>query len=281
MLSAYQQSVLATGGIAAIGALGLYLTLLSGQFSVIHAAFAGMGGYAAGVLSVSSGWPFWPTLLAGALLGGLAGAIVGTMVQRMAGMLLGMATLALGQAISLAVIHVDPLGGALGYSGVPLRTTFEQVVLILGIVLLTLAWFRRTRVGLAMTAVGKDEAVAEALGISARAMRIWGFGLGGGLAGLSGALLAQFTGLIEPTQLGFNAEVQLFIFVIIGGISTPWGAVLGAIGLTWGLEMMRFATLDRFWILGVLLTAVVLLRPNGVLVRRPLTVGSSDSPGTA
>jgi branched-chain amino acid transport system permease protein len=276
-LSLYTESVLTTGAIFAIAGMGLYVTLTSGQFSVAHAALMGIGGYSAAVVAVEQDWPFSATLVLGFVVGGLSGAILAVLLRKMSGMLLGVATLAIGQALSLTVVNIDYLGGSVGYSGVPLRTEFVTTWLILLGVLAVLVYLRRTGFGLALLAVGKDETVAEALGISALAFRIWGFALGGAFAGLAGALLVQFVGLIQPNDLAFTAEVQLFIYVIVGGLTTPFGAVLGAVGTIWLLEALRFSTLDRYWMLGLILVVVVLVRPQGILVRRNLRFGDRDA----
>ena len=276
LLTSYTQSVLTTGAIFAIAGAGLYVTLASGQFSVAHAALMGLGGYSAGVAAVELGSTFLVTLVIGAAVGGLFGGLLGGLVRNMDGMLLGIATLAIGQAISLTIVNIDYLGASVGYSGVPLRTDFASAWATLALVLGVLMYVRRTRFGLAVLAVGKDATVAEALGISAFAIRLWAFGIGGAIAGLAGALLVQFVGLIQPNDLAFPAEVQLFIYVIVGGLTTPWGAAVGAVGILWLLEALRFSVLDRYWILGLILVVVVLARPKGLLVRRNLAIGPSD-----
>jgi branched-chain amino acid transport system permease protein len=278
VLSPYAESIFLTGGIWAIASIGLYVTLASGQFSVAHAALTGLGGYAAAVTAVDLGWPFAATVAVGGGVGVAFGIAMAVILKDMGGMLFGIASLAIGQAIAFSIINVEFLGGSLGFAGVPLRTGFWTVLGILGGILLVLSYLRRTRLGLALLAVGKEEAVAQALGISTLRMRIFAFGLGAGLAGVAGALLVQFIGLIEPGNLGFAAAIQLFIFVIVGGITTPWGAAAGAIGITWLLEALRFSPLDRFWILGLILVVVVVLRPKGLFVRRNIRL-SEESRG--
>ena len=99
---------------------------------------------------------------------------------------------------------------------------------------------RRSRVGLAMLALGQDETVARSLGISLLGTRLWGFAAGGALAGLGGALIAHNNGIVEPKDLSFASEPLFFIFLMMGGLSTPWGAVAGAFGVWWLQELLRF-----------------------------------------
>jgi branched-chain amino acid transport system permease protein len=151
----------------------------------------------------------------------------------------------------------------------------------------------RSHIGNAILAVGKDETVAASLGISVLRVRVVGFGVGGALAGLGGALLAHNNGLIEPVNLAFSSEPLFFIFLIFGGVGTPWGALLGTFAMWWLQELLRFgqqghflflAQADRYWVLGLVLIVAVVLRPDGILQRRTVrypkskhsTVGQSE-----
>jgi branched-chain amino acid transport system permease protein len=185
-------------------------------------------------------------------------------------MVLGVATIAIGQALSMIASNIPAIGGSLGYSGVSLETTINWVALFLVIALLVFTFLRRTHLGLALLAVGKEPAVAEALGISSTFVRVWAFAFGGVLTGLAGALQAHWLSVVEPTDLGFANEALIFMYLIVGGLSSPWGAALGAIGINWLLEALKFTGSDRFWILGILLVVVVLSRPQGIIPRRNL-----------
>jgi branched-chain amino acid transport system permease protein len=274
----YVESVLTVACIYSLVALGLQFTLASGQFSVMHAALMGAGGYAAGIMSVEFHQPFIVALLAGAMAGGGLGAIVAVLLRRTSGLLLGIVTVALGESMSLVAENMEPLGRSQGYTGIPLVTNLWSAALALvagaGIVL----WINRTRVGSAILAVGKDETVASSLGISVLRIRAVGFGVGGALAGLGGALLAHNNGLIEPGDFAFSAEPLFFVFVIVGGISSPLGAIIGTFLMWWLQEALRFggqgqllflSQSDRYWILGLILIVTIIVRPDGLVRRRP------------
>lgn len=266
----FLESVLTQGGIFAIVCVGLYLTLASGQFSVAHAALMGLGSYAAGVVAVEFGWGFWPAIFAGLLVGGVVGFLISLAVSRLGDVLLGIATLAIGQAISLFVANIKYLGGSVGYVGVPLRTDLTSVALVLGISLALYWYFKNTRFGLAWLAVGKDETTAKAFGVSVLNVRFLGFAIGGMLAGAGGALMVQFVGLVQPQSLSFQAEIPLYVYVIIGGVTTPWGGVFGAVGLTWAMQALQFSPLDSYWLLGLLLIIALIFRKEGIFIRLPL-----------
>ena len=265
--------------------LGLYVTISSGQFSVAHAALMGVGGYAAGIATGNWNLPFPVALLAGAAAGALLGLAIAFVLQRTSGILLATVTIALGQAIALTIQNVPSLGGSQGYTGIPIRTTVWWTIALTIVAFALILGLLRTRIGLEFLAVSHDETVSKALGISILATRLWGFGLGGLLAGLGGGLIAHQNGLIQPSELSFAQEPKFFIYLVIGGFTSPWGALLGTLAMYYVQEViLRFgqsSTLtifgvhaldykDRFWILGLLLIVVILTRPRGVFVRRSL-----------
>jgi len=265
--------------------LGLYVTISSGQFSVAHAALMGVGGYAAGIATANWNLAFPVALLAGAAAGALLGLAIAFVLQRTSGILLATVTIAVGQAIALTIQNVPSLGGSQGYTGIPIRTTVWWAIALTVIAFALILGLLRTRIGLEFLAVSHDETVSKALGISILATRLWGFGLGGLLAGLGGGLIAHQNGLIQPSELSFAQEPKFFIYLVIGGFTSPWGALLGTLAMYYVQEViLRFgesSTLtifgvhvldykDRFWILGLLLIVVVLTRPRGIFVRRSL-----------
>jgi branched-chain amino acid transport system permease protein len=284
-VSPYVESVLVVACIYSLVAVGLQITISSGQFSVMHAALMGAGGYASGIASVHFDLPFGLALVSGALVAGLIGIIVSVILRRTSGLLLGTVTVALGQSMSLIAENLGPLGEAQGYTGIPLRTNLWWASSALAVGLAVVVGIRRTRVGNAILAVGKDETVARSLGISVERVRAVGFGVGGALAGLGGGLLAHNNGLIDPGNLAFSAEPLFFIFLIVGGVGTPWGAVVGTFAIWWLQEALRFgqeghflflSQADRYWVLGLILIVAIVLRPDGALPRRALRYPGRD-----
>jgi branched-chain amino acid transport system permease protein len=263
--------------------MGLFVTLSSGQFSAAHGALMGLGGYAAAVSTVSYHLPFGVALLVGAVFAGLIGIALAVLLRRTTGLLLGTVTIAVGQAISLAVQNIGSLGGSQGYTGVPIKTTLWLAITLACAAVTVLVLFRRTALGQSFLAVNRDETVARSLGISVLAVRVAGFGLGGLLAGLGGGLITHAAGLIQPAQLSFAAEAQFFIFLVIGGFASPLGAFLGTLLVYYVQEvLLRFGDSgdlvlfghailsyqDRFWILGLIMTVLVLTRPSGLVPRQ-------------
>jgi branched-chain amino acid transport system permease protein len=284
-INPYVDSVFVVACCYALVTLGLQVTLRSGQFSVAHAALMGLGGYAGAVVTIRWDPPFAVSLLAGALVAGLVGVVMAGVLIRTSGVLLGTVTIAVGQSIAIVLRNTDSIlgvatNGSQGLS-VPNRTTLTWAASCAALGLAGVLLLERRRLGWAMLALGKDETVARSLGISLLGTRIAGFGIGGALAGLGGVLIAHQQGVIEPKNLAFASEPLFFVFLIVGGITSPWGAAAGALGMWWLQEALRFpwsATnsflfldqQDRYWILGVILVAAVLIRQNGLIVRRPI-----------
>jgi branched-chain amino acid transport system permease protein len=276
----YIESVLTVICIYSLVTVGLQITVASGQFSVMHAALMGAGGYAAGIFSVQFHAPFVVALAVGPVVGGVLGVVVSIVLRRTTGLLLGTVTVALGQSMALIAQNTTALGASQGYTGVPLETSLPWAATALAVGLGAVLLIGRGRIGYAILAVGKDETVARSLGISVERVRAIAFGIGGALAGLGGGLLAHNNGLIEPSNLAFSAEPLFFAFLIVGGLGSPWGAVLGTFVMWWLQELLRFgqsgqflflSQADRYWVLGLILIVVVVLRPDGLVRRRATT----------
>ncbi len=278
-MTPYVQSVFTTALIYSLVTMGLYITLASGQFSIAHGMLMGIGGYAGGIASVQFRVPMILSLMVGAFTAALFGVVMALVLRRTSGVLLATVTIAIGQGVSLTAANLNSLGGSQGYFGIPLTTNLAWASGTALVGLVGLLVFRKTRLGLAMLAAGRDETVAQSIGISILKIRIWGFLLGGLLAGLGGVLLAHNNGLIEPSDLSFANEPLFFIFLMVGGLETPWGALFGSIGVWWLQELLRFGNsgqflifdqADRYWILGLVMVITVIVRPQGILTRKPI-----------
>jgi branched-chain amino acid transport system permease protein len=281
-VSPYWTSVLTLAGIYAVAGIGLQLALSSGQFSVMHAALLGVGAYTAGAMNVLFGSNFGISLVVAAIAAGLIGLAASAVLLPLDGLFFGIATLAIGQALSYAVQVVPNVGGPGGLAGVPLDTTPSLVLIVLIMLLALYLWARRQPWYLAMLAAGQDPSAAAALGISPTRARVAAFTVGSIIAGLAGGLYVHYVGLVQPTDLGFAAESQLLVFVVLGGVATPFGAVVGALGISSLLELLRVSSEDRYWLLGVALVVIMVLRPGGLLRRCAVegTTGGATQPET-
>jgi branched-chain amino acid transport system permease protein len=255
-------------GINALLALSLYLTLAAGQLSLGSAAFAGIGGYTAGILTMKLGVPFPLAVAAGSILAGLVGLVIGLPVLRLRGVFLAIATLSFGEVVRIVVLNLDITGGAQGLVGIPTITTTWGIYLSLAVAAYAIARLRYSRIGWCFESIREDETAAAAMGINTTYYKTLSFVLGAVLAGFAGALYAHLNYIITPREFGFSVAVDLLIYNIVGGIRVWYGPVLGAALLTALPEILRGTGVTagpiRMAINGLILLLVILFLPNGL-----------------
>jgi branched-chain amino acid transport system permease protein len=256
-------------GINALLALSLYVTLAAGQLSLGNAAFAAIGGYTAGVLTLHYQAPYLTALFAGALLAGAVALVIGFPVLRLRGVYLAMATLAFGEVVRIAAVNLDITGGAQGLVGIPNHSRGWFIYLTLAAVCYLLAVLRRSRFGWAMASIREDETAAAAMGIDTTLTKTCAFSLGAVIAGLAGGIYAHLHFLIAPRDFGFSVAVDLLVFNIVGGTRRWYGPLLGATLLTALPEVLRGVGVTagplRMFVNGLILLAVILFLPNGLI----------------
>jgi branched-chain amino acid transport system permease protein len=251
-------------------ALGLYITALAGQLSMATAAIAGVGGYLAAVLTVKFGWFLLPATCLAAVAGGLVGVTLALLTLKMRDFILKLTTLAFGEALSVLAFNWDYIGGANSFTGIPLKTNLWTAAAA-ALIAFYVAWrFDGSRLGFACRAVRDDPVAASAMGVSIAHARCVSFALGGGLVGLAGAIQAHYVLVVSPHDLGFFVSLNFIIFLLFGGLQTLWGPMLGAVLLTVLPEALRFTNEYRLILYGLIIVAVVLRRPDGLLTRTPL-----------
>ena len=262
-------------GINALLALSLNVTLAAGMLSLGNAAFAAVGGYTAGILTVHYKLPFILALGSGALMAGLVALVLGLPVLRLKGVFLAMATLAFGEVVRIAAVNLTVTGGAEGLTGIPNVTTVWMIFLSLGLAAYFLAVLRRSRLGWGLLSIREDETAAACLGIPILRYKLLAFIVGAMLAGLAGGLYAHLNYLLTPRDFGFFVAVDLLIYNIVGGTRVWYGPVLGAALLTALPEILRgigvAAGPIRMGVNGLILLLVILFLPNGLasLIGRP------------
>ncbi len=268
-------------GINALLALSLYVTLSAGQLSLGNAAFAGIGGYTAGILTMQLNAPYILSLASGALLSGLVAMLIGLPVLRLRGVFLAMATLSFGEVVRIAAVNLKVTGGAQGLVGIPNKTTTWMIFLVLALTGYFMAKLRQSRIGWSFESIREDEAAAAALGVNTTFYKTVAFTMGAVVAGLAGAMYAHLNFIISPGEFGFSAAVQLLIYNIVGGARVWYGPPLGAALLTALPEVLRgigvAAGPIRMCVNGVILLLVILFLPTGLvsLLRRRSSIAVS------
>jgi branched-chain amino acid transport system permease protein len=248
---------------------GLYVTALSGQLSMATAAFAGIGGYVSAVLTTNFDWPFVPAILVAAAAGAGLGTLLALLTIQMRDFILKLTTLAFGEAMSVIAFNIRYIGGANGFSGIPLYTTLASVVLATCIAVY-IAWrFDGSRLGFAARAVRDDPLAAASSGVSIREVRIITFALGSAIIAAGGAMAAHYVLVIVPSQLGFFYSLTYIIFLLCGGMQALWGPIFAAVLLTAAPELLRFTNEYRLILYGLIIVVVVMWRPDGLITRTP------------
>jgi branched-chain amino acid transport system permease protein len=255
-------------GINALLALSLNVTLAAGMLSLGNAAFAGLGGYAAGILTVHFKMPYVISLCGGAWVAGLAGLALGLPVLRLRGVFLAMATLAFGEVVRITAVNLDITGGAEGLTGIPNVTRTWMIYLAVAGAAYFMAVLRRSRLGWGLVSMREDETAAACLGIHTTYYKVVAFTIGAMMAGLAGGMYAHLTYLITPRDFGFFIAVDLLIYNIVGGTRVWYGPILGAALLTALPEILRGVGVTagpiRMGVNGLILLLVILFLPNGL-----------------
>jgi branched-chain amino acid transport system permease protein len=259
-------------GLNAILGLSLYITLSAGLLSLANAAFAAIGGYTAALLSIHSTAPLLVALIAGGLMAAIVAMPLGLPVLRLRGVFLAIATIGFGEVVRIFFLNWSYAGGALGLRGIPQRTHWWHIYLLLLLLLYFLWRMRRSRMGYALEAIRQDEAAARTIGVNVTYYKVLAFVMGAFVAELAGALQAHLRFLIDPNNYGFAAAVDILEYAVIGGMLIFVGPVLGAALITILPEVLRHLTSlgikpgpDRPLISGAILLVVILFLPRGLV----------------
>ena len=262
--------------IFALAASSLNLVLgFGGMFSLGHAAFFGAGAYAAAICmqnGINDALFAFPLAM---LAAGLLALLVGALSLRTRGVYFIMITLAFAQMAYYLFVSARawggddglPLAGRMTLGGLSLSSDSALFFTALSALTAAIIFFGRladARFGRTIQAIRENETRMEALGYPVFRYRLVCFALGGALAGLAGALLANLTGLASPNLLQWMQSGTLLVMVIIGGVGYLYGGVVGAVVLLGLEEALSGVTLHWHIGLGVLLLGIVLFAPKGV-----------------
>jgi branched-chain amino acid transport system permease protein len=260
---------LITVGINIILTLSLFIPFYAGQWSLGISAFMSLGAYTSSLLTVKYHFPFIPALLLSALFVGLLGVILAFPALRIKGIFLAIATLGLGEIVVAVFESWDYVGGLSGLSGMR-GTNVTNTYIIVGICIL-LSWkLANSRLGLLCSALRQDEVAADSLGVHCTLIKVLAFSFGASMTAVAGALSAHYMYYIEPSVFDFNTTMLVVIFLVFGGLETPWGAILGAFLLTLIPESIRGLLQWRMVVYGVVLCLMMVIRPNGLITKNSL-----------
>ena len=277
---------------------------MTGQFSIGHAGFMTLGGYTAATITYygsmflwdsagkhggflgSGEWLFIASCVAGGLFAAFAGYIVGLPSLRLRGDYLAIVTLGFGEIVRVilqqtgktiddvedfknagwAQLIPPPVGGAVGFDGVPKYTNLFWVYAVLTITIVVAYRLKGSSLGRAMISVREDEIAAQAMGVNISRQKVLAFVMAAFFAGVAGGLFAHERGvIISPKDAGFQRSFDYVIMTVLGGRGSITGVTLAAVLLTALPEMLRDFEQYRLIVYALLLIFMMLVRPQGLL----------------
>ncbi len=281
----YYRSVGIVIGLHAIVTIGLCLLMgLAGQISLGQASFWGIGAYTSAVLTVKLGLPVLVGLLASALVPALFAFILGRAIAGLQGYYLAMATLAFGYIVQIGISEWESVtGGASGLISIPKISIFGESELLLyflvwavvSCVLIFSLHLLHSRVGRAFRAIHKSEIAATSMGINVRQHKLRAFVVSGVFAGISGGLYAHYMGILDPQPFGLAESIKFLTMVVIGGMTSIWGALVGAVLINAISEVLILLSevipglqgdIDTI-VFGAILVLIVMFMPEGLVPR--------------
>ncbi|HLQ65622.1 MAG TPA: branched-chain amino acid ABC transporter permease [Candidatus Limnocylindrales bacterium] len=284
-LNPYFYRILVLSGLNVMLALSLNLINgVTGQFSIGHAGFMAVGAYTSAAFTVyaaprlAGGTPegllaallFIPAIAIGGAAAAIAGFLVGLPSMRLRGDYLAIVTLGFGEIIRVAILNIDAVGGARGFAGIPQLTTFTWVGAGAVITYVVIRNLLRSYHGRALLAIREDEIAAEALGIPTTRYKVTAFVISAFFAGAAGALFSHYT-YLHTNSFTFMKSIEVIVMVVLGGMGSLTGSILGATLLTALPEALRFASADRLIIYSALLIVLMIARPQGILGQREIS----------
>lgn len=296
-------------GIAMMLAVSLNIVNgMTGQFSIGHAGFMMVGGYTAGMITYYGSlflwgssqphygpygggmWLFAVACVIGGFVAAAAGYVVGLPALRLKGDYLAIATLGFGEIVRVLLQQTNdtlsaaqlatatwkdwlppPVGGALGFSRLPMYTNLFWVLAFLSFAVIAAYRLKHSSLGRAMISVREDEIAAQAMGVNITRQKVSAFVLAGFLAGMAGGLYAHQIGvLLRPEDAGFQKSFDVIIMTVLGGKGSISGVMLAAGILTILPETLRGFDQYRLIVYALLLIFMMLVRPEGLCGVREL-----------
>ncbi|WHY85117.1 branched-chain amino acid ABC transporter permease [Neobacillus novalis] len=259
----------------------------TGLLDLGYAAFFAVGAYTTAILMTTFHWSFWLTLPVAAIFAAVAGIIVGTPTLRLRSDYLAIVTLGFGEIVRILAINLDITGSASGIYGIPRPTIgsyvlssqqdFYYLILIVAILSVLVVYrLGHSRIGRAWVYIREDEDAAEAMGINRIRLKLLSYATGAVIGSLAGSIFAVKMSAIAPLSFSFLQSVMILLAVVLGGLGSIPGVVIGAALVIVLPEVLRGAEDWRYLIFGVALVIMMIFRPQGILPKKYETEDRSD-----
>ena len=291
-VTTYQTNILISFLLYVVLGLGLNVIVgVAGLLFLGHAAFYAIGAYSYALLNQYFGVGFWIALPIGGLLAALAGVALAFPVLRLRGDYLAIVTLGFGEIVRLLLENFsDITGGPSGVSNIPRPALLDMQLtvaganiyiyyIVLALALITIVAVSRlkdSRIGRALQALREDEVACEAMGIDRVGVKLMAFGLGTAWAGFAGVVFAAKTTFINPASFTFFESAIILSIVVLGGMGSNLGVILGAAFLVLLPEYMRAFSEYRMILFAVAMVLMMVFRPQGLIPAKGKTYTVND-----
>jgi branched-chain amino acid transport system permease protein len=271
--------VMIFAGIFSLVGLGLCMLMgYAGQISMAQAAFFGIGAYSSGILTSQFGLNPWAAMPIGALVSATVAWLVGIPALRLKGHYLAMATLGFGVIVYIILNEeVEWTGGPSGMVDIPglsiggwkISSDLSWYYLVWSAVFIGLIFcfhILHSRVGRALRAIHEEEKAAEAMGVPTSRYKLQVFVLSAVFASLAGSLYTHYVTFLNPSSFNLMWSIRFVLMVMVGGMQSLWGAILGTVLLTFiGNEWLHVFSEFEILVYGAILLIVALFLPNGLV----------------
>jgi branched-chain amino acid transport system permease protein len=277
MKNEYILNVGVLAGIYVILTMGLNITNgWTGLMSFGYAAFYGIGAYTAGILATRYAVPFWLTFPAAGVVAGLFGVAIALPTLRLKGIFLALITIGFQEIVFLVTLNWTSLTrGPMGIPGIPppslagysfsSNRDFFYLILALNVVMIfVVSRIMGSRVGRTFIAIREDEVAAQAVGIPLFRTKVLSFVISTVMAGVVGAFFAHHAQFISADSFRLDETFIVLTMLIVGGMGTLIGPIIGAVFLVIFPEAARFLSQYREIVYGAILVLVILFRPEGI-----------------
>lgn len=266
----------------------------TGQFSIGHAGFMAVGAYASAFFTVEFGKSVQNSLaflgetvsssivlliaiVIGAIIAAIMGLIVGIPSLRLKGDYLAIVTLGFAEIIRIVILNIDRVGGATGYTVSDFTANFFWIGIFAALTVVIVHNIVKSDMGRALVSIREDELAAEAMGVNTTRYKVISFVISSSFAGIAGVLFAHYNKFLSTNDFSFIKSIEVIIMIVLGGMGSMTGAIIGAIVVTLLPEMLRqlpdvqvgattikFADL-RLVVFALILVLTMILRPQGIL----------------
>jgi branched-chain amino acid transport system permease protein len=285
----YWLQILNFGMLYAIMALGLnFMTGRAGMICLGYAAFMAIGAYTVGILTLKLGVSFWIALPLAGLLASVFGVILGLPALRVKGHYLALVTIAFGLIVEQLLLNLESITGGtnglinipspmffgldmgttldLGFMSFSYQTSFYYLCLVILVITTVLIYrFSNSLFGLALNAMREDELAAQCYGMNIARYKLLAFAIGAFFGGISGGLYAAMINFIAPENFGYALSILVISMIILGGLDSIPGAIVGAFFLTVFPEKFRAFDDYRVMFYGLIIVLCLLFMREGLL----------------